>query len=232
MKPQKVSQCSAFYALSSQLALRYLQTKKVELQFPEVDRWQLGKVQFSSYLNPRESFYISQERLGGHQISLNYRTTSSLEEVAARVTLTQVMTDEVAPDLIQNRIVLVGVTDPDHSRLFETPFRQKMGGLLLHAHMVSQIVSAVENNRPLLKFCPVWIVLLGTGIAAFLISCLACCLHSVWQFRVAVSTSLLIILLASFIALVINGVVMPAMPAIIALIFASVGARSCAKFCM
>jgi len=92
---------------------------------------------------------------GGYQILLNYR---SAENVAHRVTLTQVLTDQVDPRWVKGKIVLVGVTAPSGKDEFATPFsaaatgNRKMAGVLLHAQMVSQLLMAVFDRQPLFWF--------------------------------------------------------------------------------
>lgn len=153
--PPDKSQCSAHYALSSQLALHYLAAKGYSLNFSATSSWRIHPISFD-VLKGNIGFYQQEEMLG-HQILLNSRAGNSPDNIAERVTLTQVLANQVNPHQIKGRIILIGVTD---SRLakdeFHTSYNPQIRGLLLHAQMVSQLVSAVEDRRPLLRFWPLW----------------------------------------------------------------------------
>jgi CHASE2 domain-containing sensor protein len=99
----------------------------------------------------------------GYQILLNYR---SARNVARQVTLTQVLTGKIDPNWVKDKIVLIGTTAPTVKDVFNTPYsatetgNPEMPGVLIHAQMVSQILSAVLNNRPLFWFWSEWVEVL------------------------------------------------------------------------
>lgn len=96
---------------------------------------------------------------GGYQILLNYRSGRA---VAPQVTLTQVLSDRVPEELIRDRIVLIGVTAASIDDAFYTPYspvipeQAKMPGVVVHAQVVSQILSAALDGRPLFWYWPNW----------------------------------------------------------------------------
>ena len=155
------SPCTAPGALSTQLAARFLRDEGIKLQFTPQKNLKLGSVEFKS-LHASDSGYQS---IGGSQILLNYRSyKQSSQEFVDTVTLTDVLTNKIKPDTVKNRVILVGVitsTTNDGDR-FRTPYStnwssyQAMPGVLLHAQMVSQIISAVLGERPLLLLLPQW----------------------------------------------------------------------------
>ena len=155
MEPPAASPCSTFYALSVQLALRYLKAEGISLKFITKNHWQLGSVALKKLEN-RTGFYHREVGLQGFQLLLNYRSNSSPKEIADQVTLTDILTNRVKSDFVKDKIILVGITDPVVKDDFNTPYNQQIRGLLLHAQMVSQLVSAVEEQRPLLWFWPLW----------------------------------------------------------------------------
>ncbi len=58
------------------------------------------------------------------------------------------------------RIVLIGTIAPDYEDYHRTPFGE-ISGVEIQAHMISQLVSAVLQNRPILRWLPQqgeWIV--------------------------------------------------------------------------
>jgi CHASE2 domain-containing sensor protein len=156
MKPPAASSCSTFYALSFQLALHYLKADGISPKFISQNSWQLGPVVFKT-LEAHTGFYHRQVGLQGFQLLLNYRSNQSPQEIAEQVTLTDVLNNRVKPDFVKDKIILIGVTDPTVEDNVNTPYNQEIRGLLLHAQMVSQILSAVEEGRSLLWFPPLWV---------------------------------------------------------------------------
>lgn len=155
LDPPNQSPCSASYALSTKLALRYLEAQGISLEFPTAEQWQLGTTRFPILTAP-DGFYQRADQTRGHQILLNYRLYNSLGDIAQEVTLTEVLMNRVDPDLIHDKIVLIGVTDPVVDDYATTPDGSAMRGLLFHVQMASQLISAVEDQRPLLRFWPFW----------------------------------------------------------------------------
>jgi CHASE2 domain-containing sensor protein len=100
---------------------------------------------------------------GGYQILLNYRSyQGSPLEIAPKVTLTDVLRGKVNPEQVKDRIVLIGTTAPSFRDYSSTPYMTGQGfsleipGVILQAQMVSQLVSAVKDGRPLISVLPVW----------------------------------------------------------------------------
>jgi CHASE2 domain-containing sensor protein len=157
MKQETVSLCSASYALSVQLAFRYLLSSKIKPQFTPQGNLQLGNT-ILQRLSSRTGGYQGIDANGG-QILLNYRSS---KKIAEQVTLTQLLLSPVNPNAIKNRIVLIGVvargdSPDDWSTPYGTLSEEKMPGVLVHAHMVSQILSAVLDGRPLLRVWSPWL---------------------------------------------------------------------------
>jgi CHASE2 domain-containing sensor protein len=93
----------------------------------------------------------------GYQILLNYRSNKSPLDIAEQVTLEDVLRDRITnPEMVKDKIVLIGVVSNDSisdERL--TPYGAAPG-VIIHAHMTSQILSAVLDGRPLLWVLPFW----------------------------------------------------------------------------
>ena len=147
-----------YYSLGLRISLKYLQ----EDNFPLValpHHLKLGEKVFPS-LNPDSGGYQNIDN-GGYQILLKYRARS--QNVAPQVTLTQILNGEVDPDLIKDKIIMIGTTAPSQKDLFFTPYtatdRDKaiMPGVLIHAQMVSQILSTLVDNQSLVWFLPQWV---------------------------------------------------------------------------
>ncbi|MEQ9620974.1 CHASE2 domain-containing protein [Coleofasciculus chthonoplastes] len=144
-------------SLGFQLALRYLQPLLIQPEFTTADELMLGSTVFSR-IKENDGGYQKAD-VGGYQILLNYR---SAETVAKQVTLTQVLEGKIDPTWINDRIVLVGYTAPSKKDDFFTPYSAgqqetfKMPGVVVHAQIVSQILSAVLDDRPLFRFWTEW----------------------------------------------------------------------------
>ncbi|MBW4522742.1 MAG: CHASE2 domain-containing protein [Scytolyngbya sp. HA4215-MV1] len=89
----------------------------------------------------------------GYQILLNYR---SAKNAARHVTLGQVLKNQVNPDWVKDKVILIGTTAPSIKDLFATPYGAiqrddpKMPGVVIHAQMVSMILDAALNKQSLL----------------------------------------------------------------------------------
>jgi CHASE2 domain-containing sensor protein len=150
--PSTTSRCTAAYAFSTRLALQYLQTKNILPEFTPDGNLKLGKKIFPS-ISDRTGGYQSVDAAGS-QILLNYRAMADPQMVAQRVTLGDLLGDKVNPKAIQNRIILIGSVAPSAGDYWSTPYgagsSKQIFGVLVHAHMVSQILSNVLDGRPLL----------------------------------------------------------------------------------
>ena len=147
--------CTTGEALSAKLALRYLASEGIEMEINKDGNRRLVKI--LEDLLPNTGGYQNMDD-GGFQILLNYR----MPVVAPSVTMTDVITGKVKPELIKDKIVLIGVTAEIGKDNFSTPYSvskwgyERMPGVEIHAHMVSQIISAVLDGRPLLQVWSHW----------------------------------------------------------------------------
>ncbi len=153
MQPE-VGQCVPPYSLNLQLALRYLSEKDIQLQFPTGNSWQLGEATLTS-LKTRPGIYLNAD-VRGLQILLRYRKIPGSSPVNSfeTVSLSQVLDGEIAAQSIKNRIVLIGTTAASYRDYHRTPFRYDLPGVVLQAHVTSQIIDAAVGHRPLLWFWP------------------------------------------------------------------------------
>jgi CHASE2 domain-containing sensor protein len=148
--PRKRSPCQTHYAFSLQLAFRYLEAKGILPKFTPEGDLQLGSTIFQD-LEPRAGGYQGYDP-GGQQVLLNYRTSW---KIAQEVTLTDVLEGKIDPNWVKDRVVLIGVTATSVKDNFATPLGE-MRGLFIQAQMVSQILSAVLDGRPLLRVWSQW----------------------------------------------------------------------------
>ncbi|MEH2257379.1 CHASE2 domain-containing protein [Nostoc sp.] len=155
MKQEPTSLCPARYAFSFQLASLYLQPLGIQTKFTPENNLQLGKIIFPN-LKSHTGGYQNIDAIG--QILLNYRSS---KEIAQQVKLTKFLSSPIDANAIKDRIVLIGVTAKgDSPDTWPTPYGipldEQMPGVLVQAHMVSQILSAVQDGRPLLRAWSWW----------------------------------------------------------------------------
>jgi CHASE2 domain-containing sensor protein len=162
----KNSRCPSDHAFSLVLALQYLQENEIKHQVISNKHLEIGNV-ILPRLEKRAGGYQKLDARG-YQMLLNYRIvyddrTSSrrIDNIAKHPPVENFLSSFPPPDLenlVKDRIVLIGVTDEEFAKdkLIQTPYNQKIAPVWVHAQMVSQILSAVENKRPLLTVLSEW----------------------------------------------------------------------------
>jgi CHASE2 domain-containing sensor protein len=144
--------CTTDKSLSYSLTLQHLRQFSIPTSF-ENQRLQLGSLPIP-HLTPHRGGYHDLD-LGGYTILLNYRRA---DPFIVELPLSKVLDgslDQQLPNLVRNRIVLIGTIAPSFGDYHSTPIG-KQAGVVIHAHMVSQILSAVLDRRPLLWTLPLW----------------------------------------------------------------------------
>jgi CHASE2 domain-containing sensor protein len=161
LAPSATSGCNTSLSFSFQLAQHYLVKKGIKPELTPEQYLKIGKVVFKPLL-PTDGGYQHGDT-GGYQILLNYRSSTSL---ARSVTLSDVLANRLNPSWVKDRIVLIGITAPSVDDAFYTPYSsqerplQKMPGVVVHGQLVSQLLSAVLDGRPLFWFWPEWVEVL------------------------------------------------------------------------
>ncbi|MEO1070581.1 MAG: CHASE2 domain-containing protein, partial [Cyanobacteria bacterium J06638_6] len=103
---------------------------------------------------------------GGYQLMINYRPLQSPEQIAERVTLGDVLAGRVSAESVRDRIVLIGTTANSIQDTWSTTYPgpsaadRQAAGVFMQAHMVSHLLSAVLDNRPLIQTWPAGVDLL------------------------------------------------------------------------
>lgn len=154
-----------------QISLKYLAEDNLQFQIGE-SGLQIGDRFFPDLEANSGGYRLANSETAGKQILINYRSS----QIATKVTLAEVLTGKVDPNLIQDKIVLIGTSAPSIKDIVPTPYRGSqtfMPGVMAHAQMVSQILSVVENDAGLIWFWSEWVEslwiwgwsLLGAAIA-------------------------------------------------------------------
>lgn len=118
------------------------------------DYMQLGDAVFR-ILESNDGGYVGIDN-GGYQIITNYRAA---ESAFPKISMTDVLKGNVPPDLMRDRIVLIGSTANSLQDFFYTPLsnnsgndNRPMAGVEIHAQFTSQILSAALDGRSLISY--------------------------------------------------------------------------------
>ena len=147
----KTSKCQTNYSFALQLATSYFFHH--DIPFTTVDNnWQFGSKIINRLVNGTAGYQKFDPR--GNQLLISYRRTPQL---AQQVTMRDVLEERETFDhkWIKDRIVLIGVTAKSVPDVHDTAMGE-IRGLHLHGHVVSQLIGAVEDNRPLIWWLPFW----------------------------------------------------------------------------
>ena len=229
MTPDPESNCLSRYSFNFQLARQYLAASGIQLHISDDGYLQLGKVVFKPIDVPTGGY--QQFYAGGHQILLNYRSS---RQVAKLVSVAQVLNGQFNPNWVKDKIVLIGVDSQSVKDYFLTPYsmattpHQEIPGVVLHAHMVSQILSAVLDHRPLLWVLPAWGEILwicGTSLVAGILAVYS---RSQLQQAIFISAELVTLYGCCFI-LLLSGGWMPFLPSAIGLVVTVISVKEYEK---
>ncbi|PZO36398.1 MAG: adenylate/guanylate cyclase domain-containing protein [Pseudanabaena frigida] len=158
-------------SLGLQVALLYLDGEKV--------------VPFEKALNPprlrEHDGGYSHADVGGHQFIINYRRSLKGFQI---VRMEDVLEGKIAPDLLRDRVVLVGTTAVSLKDLFLTPLDTGIGstrlftsGVEVHAQIASHILSSTLDGRTTIQVWGnywEWLWIFGWSLVGSLL---------IWQWR-------------------------------------------------
>lgn len=150
------SRCNTNLAFSTQIAFYYLRQQGIQANFTVDGNLQIGERVFPILTSHAGGYHRLKQGGGGSHLLLNYRASQPMME---RVTLTQFLTSQPNAASIEDQIILIGGTWGTQDT-WATPFgihsSNLMRGVEVHAHMISQIVSAAVDDRPLLRVLSLW----------------------------------------------------------------------------
>jgi diguanylate cyclase (GGDEF)-like protein len=146
-----------FYSFALLLTLNYLGIEKDEFKVTPYSL-QVKGVELP-ILNKGSGGYQGIDN-SGYQILLRYRNR---DYSASQVSITDVLDNKVRPELIKNKIVILGSTNSSLKDYFYTPYSAKqanqfvMPGVFIHAQITSQLLDIIINEpNALYRFIPVW----------------------------------------------------------------------------
>ena len=163
------------YTLGAALALQYLRKEEITLETVSSSNLsRLGAVKFPP-LQSNDGAYVNAD-IRGHQLLLNFRGPDNAFDV---ISITDVLEGRLPEELVRDRIILIGSIAPSLNDFVYTPYNTstitqttQSPGVTIHAHIASQILSAVLDGRSLIQTWPTsaewgWTFLwcsLGSGI--------------------------------------------------------------------
>jgi CHASE2 domain-containing sensor protein/tRNA A-37 threonylcarbamoyl transferase component Bud32 len=181
--------CRTPFSFSFQLARKYLEGKGIQPSNRPSDKQLLfGNVLIPPITSNSGSYANIDAR--GYQILLNYRGNSASQAV----TLGQILDNKIKPEWVRDRIVLIGTTAPSVRDLFNTPYTAagggKMPGVVIHAQVVSQILGAAIDKKPLFRYMPEWAEMLWVWAWSFAGGLIAWKLRHPWRLGLAEGAAL------------------------------------------
>lgn len=172
--------CDTENAFSLRLAQIYLGERGIAYTHPFLPDGSIQDMAFGSVrvpqlwaggiLNSHSAAYspLQPDRLTGYQSMVNYRHhRGNPSQFAPKITYQDLLTGQFDPDLVRGRIVLIGYEDltDRNADSYNTP-QGNLPGVVVHGQMISQLVSATLENRPLIRWWPLWAETLWIGLGA------------------------------------------------------------------
>ncbi|NEP48445.1 MAG: CHASE2 domain-containing protein, partial [Moorea sp. SIO3C2] len=151
--------CNTNYSLSLQVALNYLAQEGIPpMKRNSAGDVEIGDVVFRKFPHNAGGYQLEPDHARGYQILLNYRAKNP--KPVNLQNLLKGKLDSQLSHLVKDKIVLIGVGQ-DLKDVHQTPYTKgpwpdKIPGVMVHAQMSSQIISAVLDKRPLLWWLPQW----------------------------------------------------------------------------
>lgn len=154
------------FSLPMKLAVEYLAQEDIYLEEldPQQGILKLGEAVFQP-LQPDDGGYVKAD-VGGYQFLMNYRSRPCSDcQPFKTVSMSEILQGKVDPDLIRERIVIIGTTADSIKDIFFTPYSNISPGVEIHAQIASQIVNAalgvrgtwLQPYRRLIQVWPNWI---------------------------------------------------------------------------
>ncbi len=151
----RASKAKLHFNLGLRLALSYLKVEGIIPQSAPSNphQVQLGKVVLVPF-QAIDGGYV-QADAGGYQILLNFYGT---QEQFQTFSIRDLLANKIPPEEVSDRVVLIGSTAESINDSFQTPYSSRlfgpptqMAGVVIHANITSQILSAALDGRVMLR---------------------------------------------------------------------------------
>ncbi len=145
------------FSLPLLLAEVYLKAEEIELDngIRDPHAMRFGSTELPRFLS-NSGGYVETDDFGV-QVLLNFRNGRERFRTLSLQDIKDIETGKLAPKVLRDRIVIIGVTSPsaidfiDTSAIADLNLPGKIYGVEFHAHVVSHIISTVLDGRPVIK---------------------------------------------------------------------------------
>ncbi|WP_206044055.1 CHASE2 domain-containing protein, partial [Geitlerinema sp. P-1104] len=142
--------CPTQYSWDFMLASHYLLNHGIEIELTNKKQKQyFGNRAFRVLQKPSAAYQNLKD--SGYQIMLNYRVNSS---PFRHLSVAEILSGNFDPSWIQDKIILIGTNAPNEHKNNDVPTpyspQRRVSSLEVRGHMVSQIISAALDNRPII----------------------------------------------------------------------------------
>ncbi len=211
------------FSLTVQLARTYLATDNITLEngIKDAEAMRFGSVEIPHFY-PNTGAYINEDN-GGNQTLINFRAGS---EPFEQVSYTDVMSGKVALEKLADRALLIGYTaksvkDFENSFAIANINPSAVPGVTIQAHALSQILSAIYDDRPFIRTLldPLeYLLIVGMGLIGISLA------H--WQRKPATHLLLVVVICSSWLLLLYTIAIanwwLPLVPTLIAFLVSAV----------
>lgn len=166
------SEGKTYLSLGTRLSLIYLEAQGIQLEaIPEHQgRYRLGRAVFTAFRDDDGGYIRADDN--GYQTLLNFRGD---EQVFTTIPLRSFLSGTVSPELVRDRIVLIGSIAESTNDFLLTPYDSsqtdqfsRTPGVFVHANAISQMLGAAIDGRRLIQVLPeavekLWAVVWALG---------------------------------------------------------------------
>ncbi|MCS6959117.1 MAG: CHASE2 domain-containing protein [Pseudanabaenaceae cyanobacterium SKYGB_i_bin29] len=213
------------FAFATRLASLYLQPEGITLSngIRDSHAFRFGNVELPRFTGSSGGYVRADS--GGNQILINWRRQAKFTIVS----LQEVQTKQFDQQYFQDKVIIIGYTAPFSAK--DTFFVQnkEIYGVEYHAHVVSQILSFVLEQRPPLRPLPSWleyclILVGGIGGMFWALSC-----NSPWSMYGGLGSSIVFLFVSNY-GLLVYHWWLPIVPTIISTISSTIVTRNISDF--
>ncbi len=200
------------------LAQAYLEEQDISLEngIKDPSTMRFGSVEIPRFRSNTGGYIKASEV--GLQSLINFRRGKSRFSV---VSLKEVMLDRVDPELLNNKVVIVGLMADSIKDIFHISAVADLNppgimyGVEFHAHVTSQIISSALDNRPLINTAPEsieYLLIISCGFIAIVIGRTNL---PAWNNLILIISASLILAGVAYLSLWIGGLWLPVTPVIL-----------------
>ncbi|MGK7941877.1 MAG: EAL domain-containing protein [Crocosphaera sp.] len=220
---QSPSKKTKHYSFALQIVLNYLSDKNKPLEVTD-KKLIIDSTEFTRFQRDSGGYKLPESEAKGWQILLKYRSRN----IGKILSLNDVLTGNFEPDLVKDKIVLIGVVAPSEKDTFPTPYSAttttnfEMSGVEIHGQIVSQLLGTILDRQQPLWFWPEKIEWIWIGLWSLLGGVVVWRSQHLWRLGGNVTIAMVGLWGFSFLMLTQSGWV-PFVPALLSFLLAGTG---------